>query len=78
MPSVELKLYATLTQYAPSGSEAFSVEIQSGETLGELLERLGVPTSGARITLIDSVQCRSDHPLVGGEHIGVFPAIGGG
>ncbi len=78
MPSVEVKLYATLARYAPGGEANFSAEIQPGETVGQLLERLGVPASGARIIFIDSVQCRTDHPLNGDEHIGVFPAIGGG
>ncbi len=78
MPSVDLKLYAGLVRYAPGGERSFSPDIQPGETVGQLLERFGVPTSAARIIFINSVQCRTDHPLAGGEHIGVFPAIAGG
>ncbi len=65
-------------RYAPGGQSRFSTDIQSGETMGRLLERLGVPLSSARIIFVDSVQCRTDHPLTGGEQIGVFSAIGGG
>ena len=78
MPSVEVKLYAALGRCAPDGKSSFSAEIQPDETVGRLLERLGVPVAGARIIFIDSVQSRPDHALVGGEHIGVFPVIGGG
>jgi len=78
MPSAEVRLYANLSRYGPGGESNFSVEIQEGDTVGRLLERLSVPPSAARIIFVDSLQRPLEHPLSGGEKIGIFPAIAGG
>jgi len=77
MPEVEVKLYATFRQYL-GGRASVAVEIEPGETVGQVLARLGVPTEQARLIFIDARAATLDHPLQGGEHLAVFPAIAGG
>jgi len=78
MPSVDVRLYAALARYAPAGNGGFAADIRPDETVGSLLDRLGVPAKGVRLIFVDSRQQSPAHPLQGGEHIGIFPAIAGG
>jgi len=77
MPEVQVNLYATLRQYL-GGRRSAAVEIEPGETVREVLARLGVPTEQARLVFVDAKAARLDHPLEGGEQLAVFPAIAGG
>jgi len=77
MPEVQVKLYATFRQYAGDRASA-AVEIEPGESVGEVLARLGVPTEQARLVFIDAKAASLDSPLQGGEQLAVFPAIAGG
>jgi molybdopterin converting factor small subunit len=77
MPEVQVKLYATFRQYL-GGRPSAAVEIEPGETVGEVLERLGVPSEQARLVFVDAKAAALDHPLQGGEQLAVFPAIAGG
>ena len=77
MAHVEVKLYATLRKYA-DGAASVDVEIEPGQTIQQVLQRLGVPPEHTRIIFIDSRAAGLSDTLGGGEQIGIFPAIGGG
>lgn len=77
MPRVRLNLYASLRAYV-GGKPSLEVEIDPGQTVGELLDRVGVPRQQTRILFVNSRVAGLHDPLSGGERIGVFPAIGGG
>ncbi len=77
MPQITLNLYATFRQYI-GGRPSRELDIESGQTIGQVLEALGVPIQDARIVFCDNRQAKLDHPLKGGETVGVFPPIGGG
>lgn len=77
MPRVRLNAYATLRSYL--GGAAFKeVGIAPGETVGELLDRCGIPRNQTRIIFVNNRAATLADRLQGGEHVGVFPAIGGG
>ena len=78
MPSVQIKLYATLAKHVSQGGAEFSVEIESGRTAGALLDGLAEPGKVPKIILVDGVKRNTDHVLNGGEEIQVFPIVGGG
>lgn len=78
MASVDVRLYATLACHVPEGNGSFSIDIEPGETVGSLLDRLGIPAEGVRLIFVDSRQQPPHHPLQGDEHLGIFPAIAGG
>ena len=77
MAQVKVNLYATLRSYI-GGSPSVDVELEPGQTVEQVLTRLGVPTDQTRIIFVNHRAATLSQPLHGGERIGVFPAIGGG
>ena len=77
MPQVQVSLYAALREYV-GRSPSVDVEITSGQTIRQVLQQLHVPVEKARIIFLNYRAAGLDDPLLGGEQIGVFPAIGGG
>ena len=77
MPQVKVNLYATLRKYI-AGAPSVEVDIEPGQTVGQVLVGLGVPADQTRIIFVDNRAADPSHALQGGEQLGVFPAIGGG
>ncbi len=77
MAHVTMNLYATLRSYV-GGVASVEAEIEPGQTVAQVLEQLGVPLEHTRIVFVNSRAATTSQPLEGGEHVGVFPAIGGG
>ena len=77
MSQVEVRLYAGLRAHL-KGATSVSVEIEPGETIRGVLEKLSVPLGQTRIIFLNHRAADLDQQLVGGEELGVFPAIGGG
>jgi len=77
MPQVKVNLYATLRKYI-AGAPSVRVDIDPGQTVGQVLVGLGVPADQTRIIFVNNRAADLSHVLQGGEHLGVFPAIGGG
>lgn len=77
MPHVQVNLYATFRVHS-GGRPSVEVQIEPGQTVGEVLQKLGVPAEQARIIFVDYRAGDLGQTLQGGEHLGVFPAIGGG
>jgi len=77
MPTVEVHVFAMLRKYT-DGAASVALEIAPGETVGQLVDRLGVPAGEIRILFVDGRAAGLDHSLDGGETIAVFPGIAGG
>jgi molybdopterin converting factor small subunit len=77
MARVTVHLYASFRAYA-DGAANVDVEIQPGDTVGQVLAKVGVPAEQTRILFVNNRAATLDDPLQGGERIGAFPAIGGG
>ncbi len=77
MPRIKLSLYASF-RAVTGGKPSVELEIEPGDTIGDVLQRLGVPREQTRIVLVNSRHAALADPLQGGEHVAVFPAIGGG
>ncbi|MHC4180325.1 MAG: MoaD/ThiS family protein [Planctomycetota bacterium] len=77
MPEVKVNLYATLRSHI-GGAPSVQLEIDPGQTVGQVLERLGVPTGQTRIIFVNNRAAGLSHVLQDGDKLGVFPAIGGG
>jgi molybdopterin synthase sulfur carrier subunit len=73
---VQLKLFATLNQFMPPAADRYPV--QSGITVGDLLDQLHIPPDQAKLIFIDGIKSDLSRPLTGGERIGIFPPVGGG
>jgi molybdopterin converting factor small subunit len=77
MPHVHLNLFAALRSHI-AGAPSAELEIEPGQTIGELLDRLGIREEHTRMVFLDNRAARRDHRLQGGEVLDVFPALGGG
>ena len=77
MAQIEVNLYASLRRYA-NGATSVEAEIEPGQTVEQVLRELGVPPDQTRIVFVNNRAATLSHPLQGGEHLGIFPAIGGG
>jgi len=73
---IHLKLFATLQKFNPQGAEHFAIE--SGTTVGELLQQLEIPEEKAKLIFIDGLKGNLKSTLKGGERVGIFPPVGGG
>jgi len=77
MPEVQVNLYAVLRKYV-DGAPSVRLDIAPGETISQILDRLGVPEQQAKIIFVNNRHAAFSHPLQGGEQVDVFSGIGGG
>ncbi len=77
MPQVKVGLYAGLRQYI-ANAPSVDIEIVPGQTIAQVLQKLGVPPEKAHIVFVNSRASGIDCPLQGGEQVNIFPAVGGG
>jgi molybdopterin converting factor small subunit len=77
---IEVKLFATLRDYLPKGSGQFSckVEIDSADTVRDVLEKLKIPEAMPKIILVNGVHSNLDRVLKFGDVLSVFPPVAGG
>ena len=77
---VEVKLFANFREYLPPGSEKYSctLKLEEGTTVGQVLERLKIPESLAKITLVNGIHREIEDPLESGDVLSVFPPVAGG
>ncbi|TIH18409.1 MoaD/ThiS family protein [Marinifilum sp. JC120] len=73
---ITLLCYATFAVKSPSDSEAFP--ISEGETVTDVLNRVGIPVDEVKIIFINGVSSKFDAVLSDGDRVGLFPAVGGG
>jgi molybdopterin synthase sulfur carrier subunit len=77
---IEVKLFATLRDYLPKGSGQFSckVEIDSADTVRDVLEKLKIPEEMPKIILVNGVHSNLDRVLKFRDVLSVFPPVAGG
>jgi len=73
---IQIKLFATLRQLAPTVGESLTIE--TGTTVAELLTQLRIPEEKAKLIFINGRKGRLSSVLSGGERVGLFPPVGGG
>jgi molybdopterin synthase sulfur carrier subunit len=76
MVHVQLKLFASLGRVAPGNADRYPIE--PGTTIGQIVDRLKIPRSQARLVFVDNVKADLERTLSGGERVGIFPPVGGG
>jgi sulfur-carrier protein len=77
---VQLALFAYLSKYQPDGQggrHARAVDVPDGETVGELIARLGLP-DGPRAVFLNGRHAADDQVLSEGARLAIFPPIAGG
>ncbi len=76
MIKIELKLFVTLSQYLPQGSENY--EVLKGTTVGKLIKDLSIPDDLVKLIFINGVRKNRDTQLENNDRVGLFPPVGGG
>lgn len=77
---IEVKLFATLRDYLPKGSDRFSCKINiDGHTrIQDILSRLNIPEEIPKIILVNGVHGKNDQVLKEGDVVSIFPPVAGG
>jgi len=78
--TVFVKLYATLTKYAGViiMEEPMQVDVPEGSTLSDLYTRLRIPDDEVKTAFVNSAMQPPEYELRDGDHVGIFPPVGGG
>lgn len=77
---IEVRLYATLSQYLPKGAQKRKavMEVADGLTVGQVIDQLGIPREHPDMVLINGIQAQDNAPLNDGDVLSVFPPLAGG
>lgn len=73
---IEIKLFATLSQFLPENSDDFPID--EGETIQSLMKKIGIPEKEVTLMFINSTRAYPDSELKNDDRVGLFPPVGGG
>jgi molybdopterin converting factor small subunit len=77
MPQITVNVYANLREFT-GGAASVSIDVDPGQTVADVLDKLGVPRAKTKIIFVDSRAGKLEDTLAGKERIDLFSAIGGG
>lgn len=77
---LEIRLYATLRQYAPPGAVAgvFPLVLPEGKTVDALAETVGICPDKVHMRMVNGIGVTGTHVLHDQDRVGLFPPVGGG
>ena len=77
---IEVKLFATLRDYLPKGSDRFSckLEMEGRARVKDILSKLKIPDEISKIILVNGIHGKNDQVLKGGDVVSIFPPVAGG
>ena len=77
---VQVKLFTYFQKYCPEGSERglFTLELTPPVSVGDLLQKLGIPSDYAKVVHVNGKFAREEDPLMEGDFLAVFPPLPGG
>ena len=75
-----MKLFATLRDFLPKGSDRFSCKMEIDRTtrIGDILSRLKIPEDIPKIILLNGIHGKEDQVLKEGDVLSIFPPVAGG
>jgi len=74
--TIVVKCFASLAGFQPPDADTFP--ITPGETVAQVMARLGIPEGGVSLIFVNNVHREPKTVLNGGDTVGFFPPIGGG
>ena len=77
---IEVKLFATLRDYLPKGSDRFSCKlvIEGRARVKDIVAKLKIPDDIPKIILVNGVHGKNDQALKEGDVVSIFPPVAGG
>jgi molybdopterin converting factor small subunit len=75
---VDVSLFAFLAKYGPGGREHFSVDLEDGTTVGQLIDRLSFPSDIKLLAVINGQAGKKTQRLEDGDEVFIFTPVAGG
>ena len=75
---VDISLFAYLAKYGPEGREHFSVDLEDGTTVGQLIDRLSLPSDVRLLAAINGQAGNKTQRLKDGDEVFIFTPVAGG
>jgi len=77
---IEVRLFALLSQYLPSGSvgDGVTLDVPQGTTVENVIERLKIPDDLSCITVVNGHDAPASQVLAPGDVLSMFPPLAGG
>jgi len=77
---VKVKLFATLRDYLPKGSDGKSCQMEIDEKMPieQIITQLKIPEEIPKIILVNGLQGSMDQTLKEGDVLSIFPPVAGG
>ena len=77
---VQVKLYTYFAKYCPENSERglFTLELAPPVSVGDLLQKLGIPSDYPKVVHVNREFSREETLLEDGDFLAVFPPLPGG
>ena len=78
--TVEVRLFATLAQFLPPGSESGTavLKLPDGATIADVTRRLGIPATLECVVLVNGANADGSAQLHDGVVVDIFPPLAGG
>ena len=78
--TVQVRLYATLRSLRPGLGlgEALTVDMRQGATLGDLIRQLALAGDEVKLVFVNGRARDEEYVPADGDHLGIFPPVGGG
>lgn len=80
MARVEVRLFATLRQYAPQQGlgEALQMDVSGETTVADMIDRLQIPEKEVKRIFVNYRAVLPTHVLQDGDRVSIFPLVAGG
>jgi molybdopterin converting factor small subunit len=77
---VKVKLFATLRDYLPKGSDGRSclMDIDETTTIEQIISTFNIPEEIPKIILVNGLNGTMDQTLKEGDELSIFPPVAGG
>ena len=75
---IEVELIAFIQKYAPDGKTVFDMELEEGATPATVVEKLNIPDTEPRLTLINGAHAKDDTQLHDGDTLVLLTPVEGG
>ncbi len=75
---LKIELQSYLDQYAPGIDPTFDYEMPDDATVGDLVQRLGIPETLATVIVVANAASGLDRVLSDGDRVTFLPPIAGG
>jgi molybdopterin converting factor small subunit len=75
---IHVHLFAYLAKFSPTGQEKFDLDPGSGMTVGQLLEKFGIPPDFEKRILVNGRHAEPSTLLSEGDDVFIYPPAAGG